>query len=380
MKQAKRMRRILALTAVLAVVMVACGDDDAATTTTAAATTTSAAVTTTAAETTTTASGDEYADFNGDGQVLIGVATDGPRDDGAYYQALVDKVIEISTEFGFADPIIVDLIDPANAETELRNIAEQGVDILMVGSSAVGEPIPTLLADFPDIFWYCNCGSGYPVTDGLLISLDRGAELWISGGYAAGLLMQETGGTTAAFLGCCELPFETESFDAFVYGMQLVDPTFTATYTPTGAFPFDFNNTAAATEAFNGALAEGVSVVVPFLGGAHEPIVQLANDNDLIVMSAGSSKACERTDLAYDFEVKFDGGDYVDPILRDIIAGTAQEGTAREFHVGIDDVVGAGFCDATPDQVAALDAINAQIGAGDFAEDINAIVANAYGF
>jgi basic membrane protein A len=380
MKQAKRMRRILALTAVLAVVMVACGDDDAATTTTAAATTTSAAVTTTAAETTTTAPGDEYADFNGDGQVLIGVATDGPRDDGSYYQALVDKVIEISTEFGFADPIIVDLIDPANAETELRNIAEQGVDILMVGSSAVGEPIPTLLADFPDIFWYCNCGSGYPVTDGLLISLDRGAELWISGGYAAGLLMQETGGTTAAFLGCCELPFETESFDAFVYGMQLVDPTFTATYTPTGAFPFDFNNTAAATEAFNGALAEGVSVVVPFLGGAHEPIVQLANDNDLIVMSAGSSKACERTDLAYDFEVKFDGGDYVDPILRDIIAGTAQEGTAREFHVGLDDVVGAEFCDATPDQVAALDAINAQIGAGDFAEDINAIVANAYGF
>jgi basic membrane protein A len=379
MMQAKRMRRILALTAVLAVVMVACGDDDAATTTTAAATTTSAAVTTTVAEPTTTAA-PQYADFNGDGQVLIGVATDGPRDDGAYYQALVDKVIEISTENGFADPIIVDLIDPANAEAELRNIAEQDVDILMVGSSAVGEPLPTLLAEFPDIFWYCNCGSGYQVTDGLLISLDRGAELWISGGYAAGLLMQEKGGTTAAFLGCCGLPFETESFDAFVYGLQLVDPSFTATYTPTGAFAYDFNNTAAATEAFNGALAEGVAVVVPFLGGAHEPVVQLANDNDLIVMSAGSSQACERTDLAYDFEVKFDGGDYVDPILHDIIAGTALEGTAREFHVGIDSVVGAEFCDATPEQVAALDALNAQIGAGDFADDINAIVANAYGF
>ena len=378
MKLTKNMRRALALTAVLAVVMVSCGDDDAATTT--AATTTTAAVTTTGGETTTTAPEAEYADFNGDGQVLIGVATDGPRDDGAYYQALVDKVIEISAENEFADPIIVDLIDPANAETELRNIAEQGVDILMVGSSAVGEPIAALLAEFPDIFWYCNCGSGFPVTDGLLISLDRGAELWISGGYAAGLLMQEVDGTTAAFLGCCGLNFETESFDAFVYGLQLVDPTFAATYVQTGAFPFDFNNTAAAAEAFAGALAEGVSVVVPFLGGAHEPIVQLANDNDIIVMSAGSSSACERTDLAYDFEVKFDGGDYVDPILRDIIAGTASEGTAREFHVGIDDVVGAEFCDATPEQVAALDALNARIGAGEFAEDINAIVANAYGF
>jgi basic membrane protein A len=373
----KNGRRALALIAVLTMVMVACGDDDAATTTTAAPTTT-AAVTTTAASTTTAAP--EYADFNGDGQVLIGVATDGARDDGAYYQALVDKVIEISAANGFADPIIVDLIDPANAETELRNIAEQGVDILAVGSSALSEPLPTLLAEFPDIFWYCNCGSGYQVTEGLLISLDRGAELWLSGGYAAGLLMQEAGGTTAAFIGCCDLDFEQESFNAFVYGLQLVDPTFTATYTPTGAFPFDFNNTAAATEAFNGALAEGVSFVVPFLGGALEPVVQLANDNGILVTHAGSSKACARTDYNFDMTVKFDTGDYVDPIFADIIAGTALEGTAREFHVGIDSVVGAELCHGTAEQVAALDAFNARIGAGEFADVINGIVADAYGF
>ena len=34
----------------------------------------------------------------------------------------------------------------------------------------------------------------------------------------------------------------------------------------------------------------------------------------------------------------------------------------------------------TPEQVEALDALNARIGAGEFADDINAIVANAYGF
>lgn len=372
-----RPRRMLAVTAVLALVMVACGDDDA-TTTTAPATTT-AAVTT--AATTTTIDVTANADFNGDGKVLIGVATDGPRDDGSYYQALVEKVEEISAINGFEDPIIVDLIDPANAGDELRNIAEQGVDILAVGSSALSEPLPALLVEFPDIFWYCNCGSGYQITPGLLISLDRGAELWISGGYAAGLLMQASGGESAAFIGCCDLDFEKESFAAFQYGLALVDESYTATYVPTGAFPFDFNNTAGATEAFNNALAEGADVVVPFLGGAHEPIVQLANENGLVVMSAGSSKACERTDLDYDFEVKFDTGDYVDPIFADIFAGTATEGTAREFHVGLDSVVGAEFCgDATAEQVAMLDALNARIGAGDFADDINAIVAEAYGF
>ncbi len=153
-----------------------------------------------------------------------------------------------------------------------------------------------------------------------------------------------------------------------------------ATYVPTGNFPFDFNNTAGSTEAFLNALAEGADVVVPFLGGAHEPIVQLANEEGLIVMTAGSSSGCERDDLAYDFEVKFDGGDYVAPIFDDILNCVAEEGGIREFLVGIVDVVGAEFCGATDDQVAMLDAFNAQIGAGDFGDQIFAIVADAYGF
>ena len=319
-------------------------------------------------------------DFNGDGRVLIGLATDGPRDDGGYYQGPVDTVIALSTEFGFEEPIIVDLIDRSNAEAELRTIAEQGVDILVLGSSAISEPLPTLLSEFPEIFWYCNCGSGYPETPGLLISRDRGAELWISGGYAAGLLLEERGGTMGVFIGCCDLDFEKESFQGFLYGLQLVDPALTANYVATGNFPFDFHNTQGATEAFNAALAEEVDVVVAFLGGAHEPVVQLANEAGLIVMSGGSSTACERPDLQYDFEVKYSTGDYADRLLREVIAGDAVEGTVRVFKVGIDDEVGAEFCPGVdPAHVAALADLNERIGAGEFDDVIAQIVADVYG-
>jgi hypothetical protein len=110
-------------------------------------------------------------------------------------------------------------------------------------------------------------------------------------------------------------------------------------------------------------------------------VVQLANENDIIVMSAGSSVACERTDLAYDFEVKFSTGDYVDPLFRDIISGAALEGTARRFVVGIDDEVGAEFCEGVnPEFVTMLDDLNARIGAGEFDDVINEIVSEAYGF
>jgi len=68
-------------------------------------------------------------------------------------------------------------------------------------------------------------------------------------------------------------------------------------------------------------------------------------------------------------------------LFADIISGAALEGTARTFRVGIDEEVGAEFCaSATAEQVAALAELNAAIGAGEYDEVINGIVADAYGF
>ena len=43
-------------------------------------------------------------------------------------------------------------------------------------------------------------------------------------------------------------------------------------------------------------------------------------------MSAGSSKACDRTDLDYQIAVSFDAGDYLDTILAEIADGQVQGG------------------------------------------------------
>ena len=80
-------------------------------------------------------------DANGDGKVVIGIATAGPADDGAYYQALVDKTKEVSTTYGFGDPIVVDKIKSDAAATELENLAQQGVDMILVGASSLAAPL-----------------------------------------------------------------------------------------------------------------------------------------------------------------------------------------------------------------------------------------------
>ena len=94
---------------------------------------------------------------------------------------------------------------------------------------------------------------------------------------------------SVVFIGCCELGFEKQATMAFELGLQAVDPSFTMTYVPTGDFPFDFYNTANATAALQTAIDEGADAVYPYLGGAHRPVVQAANEAGLITMSAGFS-------------------------------------------------------------------------------------------
>ena len=170
-------RRSAAALAVLALVVAACGSDedsssdsapaDTTATTEAATESTEAMTETTEAmtEDTAAAGGDidlMAFDANGDGEVRIGIAAAGPRDDGAYYQAVVDAAEEFSAENGLGEVIVVDNIEAANAATELKNLAQQPVDIMIVGASEIAEPMADLAEQYSDIFWYCNCGAGSP--------------------------------------------------------------------------------------------------------------------------------------------------------------------------------------------------------------------------
>ncbi len=395
-----RISWLVALLAVFCLVAAACGGDDDEDTATAPTTTESGSSETPADDgdgsdeappdltTTTTAPppepeedmpGPDPMDTNGDGRVILGVAAAGPRDDGAYYQALVDAAIEISAENGWEEPIVIDNIEPAIADTELENLVAQGVDIVAVGAGEIADPLPDLIERHPDVFWYCNCGTGYPQTDGVALSTDDGSDIQYVAGYATGLLLQETGGSNVAMIGCCGLGFEVETELAFRLGLKEVDESFDVTYTPTGNFPFDFDNVAGATEAFNVALDAGMDAVYPYLGGAHEPLVQLANENDVIVMSAGSSKVCERTDLHWDMAVLFDGGDFARAVFPGIISGEIQEGSIKEFAVGIDEEVGSKICEPSGDQADLLEAAHQAIADGYCEEQFGIIKGIAYG-
>ncbi len=388
-----RFRTAIAGLAACALVLAACGSDDdggesatsdapagteATTETTEAMTEETTAVTDASSE---GAPDLESFDANGDGEVRIGIAAAGPRDDGAYYQAVVDAAEEFSAENGLGEVIVVDNIQAADAATELENLAQQPVDIMIVGASEIAEPMPDLAEQYPDIFWYCNCGAGFPESEFFLQSQDNGAGIAYTAGVATGILLRDTGGDSVAFLGCCDLGFEIQHYLAYELGLDAVDEAFEFTYVPTGDFPFDFDNIQNASAAFENAAAEGADAIYPYLGGAHEPVVQLANEAELLVLSAGASDVCTRDgDLSWDIAVRFDGGDYVREIFPKILDGSALEGDVIVFSPGEEpDVAGAVICDATAEQQAEMDEAYALVASGDLDAAFGEIAAEAFG-
>jgi basic membrane protein A len=315
-------------------------------------------------------------DANGDGEVRIGIAAQGPRDDGGYYEAVIAQAEELSELHGFGAPIIVDNITFEEAAVELDNLANQPVDIILVGASGIGGSLGEISEKYPDIYWYCNCGAGLPPSDFFSQTQYDNSDIAYTGGVAMGILLQERGGDSMAMIGCCDLGFEKEVFLAFELGLKSVDPDFTMSYTPTGDFPFDFNNTANATIAFDAAVAAGADAINPYLGGALEPIARLGLDAGLIVTHPGSSTACG-DDIGYDMTQRNDGGDFIRIVFPDIVAGNFPEGTIRVFTAATDpDVVGGEICGR--ERPAALQAAYDLVASGELDDEFGAIKGQAY--
>jgi basic membrane lipoprotein Med (substrate-binding protein (PBP1-ABC) superfamily) len=346
-------KKMLALLVPLALVAAACGgdDDDAPAAEPAAE---EPAAEEPAAEEPETNTIIETFDADRDGTVTIGVAAAGPRDDNGYYQSLVTFAEEFSADNGFAPPIVSDNIGSAEAAQAMSDLAAQGVDIIFVGASEIAEPLADLTEQYPDIFWYCNCGAGFEELPGLAQATDWGAAIHYTAGVAMGATLRDQGGTQSVFLGCCDINFEREAYNATVFGLQSVDPSYTMEYVGTGDFQFDFDNSGNATAALTNAIANGATLAYAYLGGALDPVGQLATDEGIAVFAAGPADICDRDDgIAWTGSIVFDGGRYAAEALRLIIDGQLTEGSTYQFPTrqGLN---GAELCDPSAEAETAV--------------------------
>ena len=298
-------------------------------------------------------------DINGDGQVILGIASPGDTNDGGFYQSFVDGARSFAEEAGWT-VIVSDFINPAESETAIADLARQNVDFLAVGATELQDGLDAIACseEFEHIAMYLNgtLTSEHPCYGQ---SSDNYFEIHWLLGVAAAQLLERTGGTKAGFIGGPELAFVVVASKSMEAGLKSINPDYELVVTYTGSF----NDAALGIEAARAMIGQDIGVIHTFLGGAMFPTGGFIAENGGAAMSASANTCFPGSPFAG--ASLFPPGDYLVANLQDFAAGTYREGAIRRFYVGIHPEPGAILCDPTPEEQATLDDVIARIGSRD---------------
>ena len=298
-------------------------------------------------------------DINGDGQVILGIASPGDTNDGGFYQSFVDGARSFAEEAGWT-VIVSDFINPAESETAIADLARQNVDFLAVGATELQDGLDAIACseEFEHIAMYLNgtLTSEHPCYGQ---SSDNYFEIHWLLGVAAAQLLERTGGTKAGFIGGPELAFVVVASKSMEAGLKSINPDYELVVTYTGSF----NDAALGIEAARAMIGQDIGVIHTFLGGAMFPTGGFIAENGGAAMSASANTCFPGSPFAG--ASLFPPGDYLVANLRDFAAGTYREGAIRRFYVGIHPEPGAILCDPTSEEQATLDDVIARIGSRD---------------
>lgn len=278
-------------------------------------------------------------DVNGDGKVVIGVMSPGDTNDKGYYQGFVDEARSFADSQGWTT-IIIDRINPADGVNQAKNLCRQAADLVAIGASELKDSLAaTTDPSCAGVQWYIATTAPVEQTKYFVQSNDFPDEQAVAAGYAAGLLLEENGGTQAGYISGPELPFSTVAAKGFLAGLRLVVPDATLVETFTG----DFDDSAKAKEAAQSQIAAGVKVIWPYLGAATDAVATLANESGVLTVTPGADR-CEDPSVKYDISVVFQPGAYFAAALGEFEQGKLEMGTTRTWRIGVDPVPTVRMC------------------------------------
>ena len=298
-------------------------------------------------------------DINGDGRVVIGIASPGDTNDGGYYQSFVQGAQAFADEAGW-ELIVADFINPAESESAMADLARQGIDFLAVGATELQDGLDAIACteEFGAIAMYISATLAVE-SECYGQSSDDYFQIYWATGVAMAQLLERTGGTKAGFIGGPELAFSTNAHRSLEAGLKSIIPEAELVVTHTG----DFNDAALGIEAARAMLDQEVGVIHAFLGGAMFPTGGFVASEGGMALSASTNTCFPGSPFVG--SALFPPGEYLVANLRDFANGEYREGVIREFVVGIDPEVGVVLCDATPEEQAAVDEVVAMIGSGE---------------
>ena len=187
----------------------------------------------------------------------------GPIDD------LVRGLEMVEADFG-ADITFIEATDPSTFETTLRNLANQGTDIIAVTFPPMQDAVVAVAPDFPDTRWIHIFGFEGGVDNLVSIGFD-----YYKGTYLAGILagtLNTTG--KVGFVGGVSIPPLNADYNAFVAAAQSKNPDIAGE----AAFADSFEDPAKGRELGAALYDGGVDIIMTDAAATDLGVIQAAEE------------------------------------------------------------------------------------------------------
>ena len=268
----------------------------------------------------------------------------GPIDD------LVRGLEMVEADFG-ADTTFIEATDPSTFETTLRNLANQGTDIIAVTFPPMQDAVTAVAPEYPDTRWIHIFGFEGGVDNLVSVGFD-----YYKGTYLAGILagaLNTTG--KVGFVGGVSIPPLNADYNAFVAAAQ----TKNSGITGEAAFADSFEDPAKGRELGAALYDGGVEIIMTDAAATDLGVIQAAEEKNGYVIGGSenyfTSPAVIGSVLLYWSQVLYD---QVDHALSDnYTPGYIGAGVAEG---GVDLVINPDFLTNGPAEMVEI--INATLG------------------
>ena len=240
-----------ALVLILAAAACGSGDDEPAATT---------APATTATPTTTAAPAE---------RATVALVVNQPAGDRGPVDDMVRGLGRVEQELG-AETTFIEALDPSTFETTLRNLGNQGTDVVAVTFPPMGEALAAVAPDFPDTRWIHVFGSALDMPNVVTIELENHKAMYLAGILAGAL--NTTG--KIGYVGGVSIPPLNADYNAFVMAAQAQNPDITAE----AAFIGTFGDPAKARELAAALYDDGADIIMMAGAGGDAGIIQAAEE------------------------------------------------------------------------------------------------------
>lgn len=304
----------------------------------------------------------------------IGYVVAGDRHDGGFYQGQVESVTKTAKKLGYK-VIVVDKVNPGAAQEAFQNLCRHRPRLIIGGGSELTDGFVPVSAspecskiDFILVAGFRPTGKTYAT-----VAANENQAHYM-GGVAAGLWLQQNGGSAACVVAGPALPFVRSMEANMKAGLKSVAPDKEMLVTLTG----DFEDAALATEALNALIAQGCKLFYPYLGGALPAANDLATRSGIGIISTSVNLCGVPKDQIGGWNIQesilYNPALYLPTVLKEYAKGRIKEGKQFALY-GVGDSKklglkspnngpGADLCNATPEQQKKLDQVRADIVGG----------------